>query len=92
MVLPVCTSQSPASGDGNLLGHHCKMQQKNGTESFRRLAKGSKNHFCLITADTGYQIFGSIKRTENNFLDYRQILEEEGGLFLGKLIFQALSV
>ena len=61
------------------------MQQKNGTEVLRKFAKGSKKYFLLVVGDAAYQIFGNIKQTENNFLDFRTILEEEGAFFLGKL-------
>ena len=63
------------------------MQQKKGTEVLRILAKGSKYYFLIVVGDAGYQIFGNIKHTEDNFLDFRTILEEEGAIFLGKFTF-----
>ena len=68
------------------------MQQKNGIEVLRLLAKGSKEYFLIVVGDAGFQIFGNIKRTEDNFLDFRTILEEEGAVFLGKLIFTYLPL
>ena len=68
------------------------MQQKNGIEVLRLLAKGSKEYFLIVVGDAGFQIFGNIKRTEDNFLDFRTILEKEGAVFLGKLIFTYLPL
>ncbi len=32
----------------------------------------------------GYQVFGNITTTEENFKDAREVYEEEGAIFLGK--------
>ena len=52
-ILPNCTSQSPAGGDGNLLGHHVRQQQANHKEALRKLAEGSADYFPIITIDAG---------------------------------------
>ena len=39
------------------------------------------NFFVIL----GYQVFGNITRTEENFIDLREVIEEEGGIFLGEL-------
>ncbi len=56
--MPNCASQSPASGDGNLIGHHAKMQEKHDVEILRKLSKGSTKFFPIFNADTGFQVFG----------------------------------
>ena len=89
-VLPQCASQSPASGDGNLLGHHLKMQDLNNTQALRNLAKGSNAFFPIFILDAGYQVFGNVTRTEANFLDFRTLCEEEGAIFLGKTISEGI--
>ena len=84
-LLPQCASQSPASGDGNLLGHMCRMQEKNETESIKKLFKGSLSYFPIIITDAGYQTFGNVTRDNDNFLDFRSVVESSGGIFLGKI-------
>ena len=33
--------------------------------------------------NVGYQVFGNYRRNESNFLDFRTVIEDEGGIFLG---------
>ena len=82
-LLPNCASQSPASGDGNLIGHHICMQRKNMKEAIQKLASGSERFFPIIIADQGYEVFGNIIKTPDNFLDLRDLITECGALFLG---------
>ena len=86
-LLPQCASQSPASGDGNLLGHLCRMQEVNGTEAIRKLAEGSVSFFPIFITDAGYQTFGNVRRDNENFMDFRTVVESAGAIFLGKVIF-----
>ena len=37
--------------------------------------------------DAGYQYFGNIRRDDANSLDFRQLVEEENAIFLGKSSF-----
>ena len=117
-ILPNCTSQSPAGGDGNLLGHHVRQQQANHKEALKKLAEGSADYFPIITIDagknqiqlnyycfiisriyltchfdksisfiviefSGFEIFGNITRNEENFIDYRDVIEEAGAVWIG---------
>ncbi len=61
--MPNCASQSPASGDGNLIGHQAKMQEKNEVEILRKLSRGSTKFFPIFNADTGFQVFGKYLNT-----------------------------
>ena len=56
--MPNCASSSPSSGDGNLIGHHAKMQEKKDSEILRKLSRGSSKFFPIFNADTGFQVFG----------------------------------
>ena len=83
-ILPQCSSQSPASGDGNLIGTMVKMQDLTNQPALRRLARGTEKYFSVFVGDAGYQTLGNVTRTPDNFLDFRQMIKEEGGLFLGR--------
>ena len=83
-MLPQCASQSPSSGDGNLLGHYIKMQDLQSSESMRRLARGSSRFFPVFILDAGFQVFGNVSHDPQKFLDFRQLCEEEGAVFLGE--------
>ena len=90
-VLPPCASQSPAAGDGNLLGNFCKVQDERNTQALRKLARGSANYFAVFIVDAGYQIFGNVTRDSSNFLDFRDLCAEEGALLLGNSIFLSIK-
>lgn len=83
-MLPQCASQTPASGDGNLLGHHAKMQDLQDNTALRKLARGSEDFFPIFVLDAGFQVLGNVIRTDQIFLDFRTLVEEEGAIFLGE--------
>ena len=82
-IVPNCASESPASGDANLLGHLIKMQDDNSKEALRKLAKGTKDFFGIFIFDAGYQYSGNMKRPIDVFTDIREMLDAEGAVFLG---------
>ena len=86
-MLPNCASQSPYAGDGNLLGHHVKMLDVRNTQVLRRLARGSQEFFPIFIFDAGFQVFGNVSQPENKFLDFRELAEQEGAVFLGQYNF-----
>ena len=57
-VVPACASETPASGDGNLLGNLCKMQEEFDKEAIKILAGGSSKFFPVFICDTGFQMTG----------------------------------
>ena len=83
-MVPNCASESPASGDSNLIGNHLKMQEVLHREALRRLAEGTKDKFGTFIGDAGFQVGGNIKRTEDKFTDFREVISDAGGVFLGK--------
>ena len=66
-----------------MIGTMIKIQDLNNQPALRKLAKGTDKYFTVIVGDAGYQTLGNVTRTEENFLDLRQMIKEEGGLFLG---------
>ena len=62
------------------------MQEKNGTEAIRKLFEGSVSYFPIIITDAGYQTFGNVTRDNDNFMDFRSVVESAGGIFLGRSI------
>ncbi len=44
-VVPMAASESPASGDANLLGCHIKILDQSKKNSLRRFASGSSHYF-----------------------------------------------
>jgi hypothetical protein len=60
------------------------MQEKNGTEAIRKLCEGSGSYFPIIITDAGYQTFGNVTKDDDNFMDFRSVVESAGGIFLGK--------
>ena len=83
-VVPNCASESPASGDSNLIGNHLKMQEVLGRESLKILAEGTDDHFAIFIGDAGFVVSGNIKRPGEKFKDIREVIEEAGGVFLSK--------
>ena len=86
-MLPNCASQSPYAGDGNLLGHHVKMLDVRNTQVLRRLTRGSQHFFPIFIFYAGFQVFGNVSQPENKFLDFRELAEQEGAVFLGQYNF-----
>lgn len=84
-LLPQCASQSPASGDGNLLGKYLKTQELTNHEALKILAEGTDRFFPIFICDAGYQIFGNITHTEDNWKDFREVVADAGAIFLGKM-------
>jgi hypothetical protein len=37
----------------------------------------------VFITDQGYEVFGNIKHTEENFKDFRDLIKDAGGVFLG---------
>ena len=62
------------------------MQEKNGTEAIKKLFEGSVSYFPIIITDAGYQTFGNVTRDNDNFMDFRSVVESAGGIFLGKIL------
>jgi hypothetical protein len=60
------------------------MQDKNMKQAIRKLAGGSSKHHSVWNLDTGFQVFGNIRHTDDNFFDLRQLIEDEKGVVLGK--------
>ena len=79
-VVPPCASQSPASGDGNLLGNHVKVQDDRNATALRILARGSDNFFPVFVVDAGYQTFGNITRAPEEFLDFHEMATQENAI------------
>ena len=69
-----------------MLGHMARMQEVNGTEALRILARGSRDFFPVFIMDAGFQVFGNVTHLPENFQDFRNVVEEEGAVFLGKYI------
>ena len=51
--VPACASETPASGNGNLLGAHIRSQEANQEEAIKKIAKGSSKYFPVFIVDTG---------------------------------------
>ena len=86
LILPQCSSQSPSSGDAVLAGNHAAMQDIRNEKALRKLAAGSTKYFPVFIADAGYQFVGRITLPSEKFIDLQQIIREEGGIFLGKIL------
>lgn len=84
-VLPQCASQSPASGDGNLLGSLCRVQDDRNTTALRGLARGGDNFFVVFVVDAGCQTFGNLRRDSEYFLDFHDLAAEENAVVIGNL-------
>ena len=86
-VLANCASQSPASGDGVLIGHLIKMEEKFGKEAIKKLAEGSATHFPVFVVDAGYQYPGNLIKTPETFKDIRELITDSNAVYLGKYIY-----
>ena len=57
-VCPNASSETPASGDGNLLGNLLRMQEEFSQEALCLLARGRAKYFPVFVCDTGFQVSG----------------------------------
>ena len=70
----------------------CKMQEKSGVEALRTLARGTDNYFPIFILDAGYQTFGNLRTSDDDFKDFREVVDEEGAVFLGMYLHSTLYI
>ena len=60
------------------------MQAHTEREALKILAGGSTKYFPIFICDTGFQLTGRVNTPEDRYTDFRQVVEDAGGIFLGK--------
>ena len=56
-------------------------------QSLKKLAEGTDEFFPIFICDAGYQFFGTVRHSDENFVDFRDIVDEAGAVFLGKYTY-----
>jgi hypothetical protein len=60
------------------------MQAHTEKEALKILAEGTADFFPIFVCDTGFQLTGRVSTPEDRYTDFRQVVEDAGGIFLGK--------
>ena len=83
-MLPLCSSQSPSSGDGYLLKTYINLMDLTSPNNyFRRIIRGNNRHFVILVTDSGYVISARNESTQTrNLATVREVCDLENCVLL----------